>query len=128
MSMKNSNDTIGNRTATLRLAAQCFNRLPQGTISSLLSYFNHFSSASSTSLPSGFRNRLIHDPPRSKALIILVMLLQIVWIVEFTRQNSRHFSYFVSILHFMYQFNVLFLTLKTFLLFVTVSVTLSPVD
>ena len=68
------------------------NRTARRTILSLLSCFNRFNSASSTSLRSGFRNRLIHDHFWSNALIILVMLLQIVWIVEFTRQNSRHTS------------------------------------
>ena len=56
----------------------------------LFSCLNHLSSASSTSLRSGFQNCFILSPGHSNALIILVLLLQIVWIIEFTRQNSRH--------------------------------------
>jgi len=47
------------------------------------------SSASSTSIRSGFRNHCILDPLCSKALRILVLFFEIIWIVEFTRTNSR---------------------------------------
>jgi len=50
------------------------------------------SRASSTSLRSGFRNRFILNSFRWNALIILVLFFQVVWIVQFTRPNSRHTS------------------------------------
>jgi hypothetical protein len=59
----------------------------------LLCCLNHFSSASSTSLCSGFRKRFILDPFCSNALIIMVLLFQIVWIVEFTIRSSLHASF-----------------------------------
>ena len=57
---------------------------------SLSCCLSNFSSASLTSLPSGFRNRLILDPFCSNTAIILVTFFQIVWIVEFTGPNSWH--------------------------------------
>jgi len=100
-------------------------------ISSLLSWFNHFSSAFLTSLRSGFRNSFILDPSHSNAQWIWVLSLRIVWIVEFTRQNSRHTS------SLFFPFSVCRIALNfpsklgTFLLFVTVDMLLfcrSPVD
>ena len=67
-------------------------RTARRTILSLLSCLYRFSSASLTSLRSGFRNRCILYPFRSNAQTIWVLFLQIAWIVEFTRQNSRHKS------------------------------------
>jgi len=106
-------------------------RAARRTISSLLSHLNHFRSASLTSLRSGFRNRLILDPFCSNPLTVLVVFLQIVWIVEFRRQNSRNtsavffpFSVCRIALHFPPK-------LRTFLLFVTVAALLfcrCPVD
>jgi len=71
-----------------------------GTLS-LLCCYNHLSSASATSLHSGFRNRCIFGPLRSNAILILVLFLQIAWIVEFPWTNFRHASSsFFSIFYF----------------------------
>ena len=57
----------------------------------------------------GFRNRFILDPFRSNALLTSVLLVQIVWNVEFTRPNSRHKSaLFFPILYFSYLFKFSF--------------------
>jgi hypothetical protein len=58
---------------------------------SFLSCLNHLSRAL-PALCSGLRNRFILHPFCSNALIILLLSLQIVCIVEPTRQNSRHTS------------------------------------
>jgi len=88
---------------------------------SLLSCLNHLTSSSSTSLRSCFRNRFILDSFCSNARKSLVMYLQIVWIVEFTRLNSRH----PSALFFPFSMCRVTLsfpsTFKTFLLFLTVA-------
>jgi len=95
-----------------------------GTVS-LLSCLNHFSSASSTKLSSGFRNCFILIACPSNTLIILAVVCQIVWIVEFTRPNSRHTSGFClpfSIFHINLTFP---LTLKIlYFLFLAVSMLL----
>jgi hypothetical protein len=88
-----------------------------GTLS-LLCCLNHLSSASLMSLRSGFQNHFILDVLCSNALIILILFLQIFWIVEFTRPNSRHTS------AFLFSFAICHITnfsFKTFLLFVTVA-------
>jgi hypothetical protein len=70
---------------------------------------------------SGFQNRFSLYLFRSNPLIILVLLLQIIWIIEFMRPNSQHASGFCfSTFYFLYHFNFP-LMLKTFLLFVTVT-------
>jgi len=84
-------------------------------------WLNHLSSASSTSLCSGFRNIVGLDPFCSNALIILVLFFQIIWIVEFTTPNSRYMSAFFlsfSVCHITLTFPS---TLKSFLVFVTVA-------
>jgi len=88
---------------------------------SLLYCWNQLSSASSTSLRSVFRIRLILGPFRSNAPVILVPFLQIVRIVEFMRQKSPTRQ--SSSLHFIFVFHTLTSpsTLKTFLLLVTVA-------
>jgi len=101
-----------------------------GTLSLLRCYI-HLSSASSTSLHSGFRNRCIFVPLRSNALLILVQFLQIVWIVELPWTNFRHtsasfFSIFCFSCHPNFPSKV-----KIFLLSVTIATLLiyqSPVN
>ena len=66
-----------------------------GSLLSVLSCLNQLSSASSASLRSSFRNHFILDPLCSKALIILVLFFQMIWIVEFTRPNSRQSASFL---------------------------------
>ena len=78
---------------------------------SFLSCLNHLSSALTTSLRSGFRKRFIFHPFCSNVLIILVLSLQVIWIIEFTRQNSRHTSasfVYSPILYFCKHFNICF--------------------
>ena len=62
----------------------------------LTSRLNRLSSALSTSVWSGFRNRFIFIAFYSNAVIILVLHLKIIWIVEFTRPNPVRVS-FVSV-------------------------------
>ena len=82
---------------------------------------NHLSSTSSMSLHSGFQNLFILDLFCSNALIILVLIFQIVWIIEFTSPNSPHLS------AFFFPFPICCITLtflsvlKTFDLVVTVA-------
>ena len=109
----------------LRRTKFIIRRVPlTGTFVTPLSCLNHLSSSSSTSLRSCFRNRFILNPFCSNALTNLVMFLQIIWIVEFTRPNSRH----TSALFFPFSMCRVTLsfpsTLKTFLLFVTVAMLL----
>jgi hypothetical protein len=59
----------------------------------------------------------------SKAPIILVLFFQTVWIEEFKGPNARQTSAFFFILYLSYHFNS-FSMLKTFLLFVTVTMSL----
>jgi len=93
-------------------------RLAHCTLS-LLFHCNILSSASSTSLHSGLRYPFILDPFCSNTLISLALVLHIIWIMEFTTQNSRHQS------AFLFQFSICRITstfplmLKTFHLFVT---------
>ena len=71
------------------------------------------------SRPPGFRNRFTVDPFCSKRTNNFGSVLQIFWIVEFMRPNSRHksASFFpFSISHVTLTFP---LTFKTFLLCVT---------
>jgi hypothetical protein len=80
---------------------------------SFLSCCNHsgakgLGSVSSTSLRSVFRIRLIPDPFRSTAPVIWVLFLQIVWIVEFTRQKFPTHRLFLFILYLSYPFNFSF--------------------
>jgi hypothetical protein len=92
----------------------------------LLSHLNHFSSAQSTSLRSGFPNRFILDPLCSKALIILVLLLQIA----FGSQNLRDQIPDKSLIRFFLPFSISLITLifsstpKTFRSIVTVAMLL----
>jgi hypothetical protein len=85
---------------------------------SLLSCLNHLSSSSSTAFRPGFQNRFMLQLFRSNALIILVLFLQIIWTVEFTRTNFRHGSFLFSVACPVTNF---YSTLKTFLSFVTVA-------
>jgi len=90
-----------------------------GTLSPLFC-LKHFSSSSSTSLRSYFRNRLILYPFCSTALRILVLFYQIFWRVEFTRQNSRHMSAFLFPLYIP-RITLTFSTIKNFLLLASVA-------
>ena len=72
-----------------------------GTTLTLISSLNNLSTALSTSLFSGFRNRFILDLFRSNALVILVLFFQMIWIVEFTRPNSRHIPA-LFLIHFLF--------------------------
>ena len=75
-----------------------------GTLS-CLSSLNQLSSASLTSLHSGFQNHFILIPFCSNELIIF----PIVWIIEFMRPNSWHMSnFFLSTLYLSYHFNFSF--------------------
>ena len=86
-----------------------------------LSCLNHFKQRLSKSLRSGFRNLFILYPLRSNALIILILFLQIIWIVEFTRPNFRHTSSFFLPFSFCRITLTFPSTPKGFLLFVTVA-------
>jgi len=94
---------------------------------SRLSCLNHFRSASLTALLSGLRSRFILDLFRSNAHWIWILFLQIVWIVEFTRQNSRN----TSALFFPFSVCRIALNFLGTFLFFTVPILLfcrSPVD
>jgi hypothetical protein len=82
---------------------------------------NHLSSASSTSLRSGFRNRFIFRSVLFKLASNLVQVFQIVVVVEFTRRYSQHTSAFLFPFSIS-RITLTFLsTLRTFLLFVTLA-------
>ena len=91
-----------------------------GTVS-LMCSFSHLSSASLTTLRSGFPDRFILDPFCSKVQIILVPFFHFVRIAEVTRPNSRHTSsFFFSIFYWLYLFKFSS-TFISFLLFITVA-------
>jgi len=81
---------------------------------SLLCCLKHFTSASSISLRSGFRNRYSLEMFCSIALIILILFFQIVWIVYFTKPNpaTRQLSFF----HFLFLVSLFFRHSKPMLL------------
>ena len=97
-------------------------RAPLNGTLSLVSCLNQLSSTSCTSLHSGFQDYFILDLFCSNAVIILVLFFQIVGVVEFTRPNFQH----ISTLCFLFSVSLITLTfpltLKTFLLFVTVAI------
>ena len=65
------------------------------------------SSISSTSPLSGFQNHFSLNLFCSNTLIILVLFLQIIWIIEFTRPNSQHTQAFLfsPFFYLSYHFN-----------------------
>jgi len=73
------------------------------------------------SLLSGLWNCFILGLFCTNTLIILVLFFQIIWIIEFMRQNSWHISaIFFYIFYFYNHFNF-FSALKNWLLFMTVA-------
>jgi len=103
---------IGEKKITIR-------RGPLTGTLSLLCCLSHLSSASLTSLRSGFRNRFILDQFCSNALTVSVLFFQIVRIIEFADKIPTCLLCFpFSICRITLTFPS---TLNTFLLFVTVA-------
>lgn len=89
-----------------------------------VSRLTHLSSAYLTSIHSGFRNPFFLDPLYSNVFITLFLFFffQTIFVVEFTRLNSRHNSAFFFFPFFICRITLTFTsTLKTFLLFVIVA-------
>ena len=85
--------------------------------------FKTLSSASSTLFRSGFRNSFILDFCSDE--ITIWLFLPIVWLLDFTRPNSRHtVGFLFSIFYFSYHFTFSF-DAQIFLLSVTRSHVLS---
>ena len=111
-----------NLTLTFRKKKVVMTRGLLTATQSLLCFFSHICRATSLPLCSRFRNLYVLDPFPSKALAILVMFFKIIWIFGFTRPSSRNTpALLYVILYFSHHFTFP-LTLKTFLLCVTVAV------